>query len=1110
MADEEVRISASLSDDMSAALERIEQRIGAVEREVDQLGIKGRAAGRGAGAGFDEFGDKVEKAGAKARRARRPIGEVGDESIKSGAKAAIGAEGFHKLAEKLDKVGKKGGDFGSIFKMLKWPAIITGAYAAAGGISALGAGAVIAVGAMAPMVGVFAGILPLFAAGKLGMLAWKLAATQLEPSLTRIKNQFTELGPVIAKGGLQQGVDYFANSIGKLTKVTGVGLAGLGGEIGLAAHNAGDLAKSAPFLAQVSDIFAGLRPILRFILSGLMAIAQAAMNVLQAALPAATGMAAAFEWIATSLRNWTAAQLANGKMAAFITKAWQMFVYTAGIVVDFMIGVFNIFKIGAGYAGNLGTSIHDMAYQFRLWTTSAAGQDRINQYFRDSLPALQEMGKLVRTVVGFLAGLGASQNVAPLLAAINTQLLPALMILLTHLTGVGGLGPSLISAAASAAMLFAGLDFSGLNVFVQAIDGLLKTLVWLQQNVPGANFLISSLLFSMLGFKLLGPVFKVIGKGADAFAWMIEAKAATGELTLAQKIFQGTLSGLGKLFSGLGTIVMDVVVPALRMIAIAGVGALRTLSVALFTTPIGWIILAIIAIIVAIYLLWTKCAWFRDAVKAVWEAIKTAGIAVWNALKTAFFAVISALVTAWNAVRDAFVAVWNWLKSAWQSTVDFFIMVGMWIWDHGLKQVLAVIITYFTITFSVIKFIVQTAIYIMIAIIVVIATVLKATWDAIVMVATWAWGVIVDAAKWAWGVISDAAQWFWNTILKPLIDAVVAAWTTAWGAVVAAATWVWNMISAGAQWFWNTILKPIIDFIVLYFTTAWNLVSAAAQFLWNAISAGVNWLWVTILQPIFNVIGAAGSAVWGVISTAAQYVWDAIKTGWSSVWDFLSGIWGKLQSAGTGVWDAIKSAASSVGDAVKGVWDGIKGAVAGVWNFLARGWNSIPDITVPDWVPLIGGKTFGLPKLPTLWHGGMAPGGAAIVGEHGPEPLVVNGRFSGMVGMGGPEIASIPRGGYVVPNLSTLSALPGLAKSLPSGVARAVAGAVPGYGPVTRSSGGDGTAGALHAIAAAVADRPPPIVAYGKGVAEEVEYVLRKREREHELTAKYRYGGGRG
>jgi hypothetical protein len=345
-------------------------------------------------------------------------------------------------------------------------------------------------------------------------------------------------------------------------------------------------------------------------------------------------------------------------------------------------------------------------------------------------------------------------------------------------------------------------------------------------------------------------------------------------------------------------------------------------------------------------------------------------------------------------------------------------------------------------------------------------------------------------------------------VLKPVIDYFVALFQFAVFVVQAAWAILTGAIAAAWNWLWSTVIKPVIDFFVAAWNAAMTAISAAAGFVWSAISAGITIFWGW-LQPIFSTIGSAGSAVWAAISTAASIVWGAIKTGWSAVWDFLSGIWQKLQGAGTGVWDAIKSAANAVGDTVKGVWNAIKTAVSGAWNFLARGWNSIPSVSIPDWVPIMGGKTFSLPKLPMLWKGGEVPGGgSAIVGEHGPEPLVVNGRYSGMVGAGGPEVASIPKGGYVVPNLDTLRALPGLAKTIPSGVARAVASRVPGY--AAQGGGGDsGTAGlatAVRRLAQVVDERPPPIVANSADVAREVEEKLRRLQAERELRRKYSYG----
>jgi phage-related protein len=1111
---DEVRIDASLRDDISAALAKIEQRIEAVERAVGSLGRKGAKSGEEFAAGMDTAADAADELGDQSRQAKKEVDDLGDKAGKAGAKAAAGSAGLDLFAKKAKKAGKSAGSLKTILTAFKIAGVVSGVFALAGGISALGAGAVIAVGALSPMVGVLATALPLFGAVKLSMLAWKLAATQLEAPMTRIKNQFTEMGPTIARGGLVQGVNYFANSVGKLANLTGRGLAGLGAELGAAAHGAGDLVKSKDFLSQIAVILGIMRPIVRFVSQGLIELGRAALNVLQAALPAAVGVAAAFQWVASSLRIWTEQQLANGKMTAWITHAWEMFIQVVGVVVDVVIGLYNVFKIAAGFAGNMGLAIHDAAWEFRQWTASAEGQQRITKYFQDSLPALQEMGKLLKFVVGGLAGLGANQNVAPLLAQINSQLLPAVMGLVQNLAGQGGLGPAVISAATALAQLFAGLDFGGLTMFAQAIAGILQALVWLQQNVPGANFVISSLLLSMLGFKALGPVFGIIGRGAEAFKWMSVAAKATEELTFGQKIFQLAMKPLTFLLSGIGKVVMEVLVPALRMIAIAGVGALRTLSTALFTTPVGWIILAIIAIIAAIYLLWTKCAWFRDLVMAVWKAIKIAAIATWDALKTAFFAVVDAMVTAWNWVRDAAMAVWNALKTAWQATVNFIVMVAMWIWDHGLKQVLEVVAGGFKIAFNIVKFIVQTVIFFIALQIKVIATVAEFVWGVIVAGVKWALGLV----QWWWtstvAAVSVIWNWLWTNVLKPVIDFFVAGFKFA----VAVAKEMWNELVTALNWawatFWTNGLKPVIDLLVAVFHYTVAILQEKWNALWMSVQTSLAVAWGYI-KPIFDVIGAIGSAIWKGISDAASEAWGVLRDGWNAIVGFVTPIFDKLRNAGTGVWTAIKEAASSVGDAIVGIWDGIKKAVAKVWNFLANGWNSVPSVTIPDWVPMIGGKTFSLPKLPMLWHGGEVDGGGrALVGEHGPEPLIKGGRFAGMVGMNGPEVTSLPRGGYVVPNLNTLNALPGLAKTLPSGVAAAVARSVPGYAGALsggRPSGG-GATGALAAqvgrLAHAVAHQQAPLsVSGGEDVYSAVLEAQRTLEREKNLRSKYHYGG---
>lgn len=1056
-----LEIEAALRDDITAALARIEQRVDSLENEVKSMGRAGAKAGAEFSAGMDKAARSADEAGDQARQARKPVKDLGDEAAKTGVKARAGAVGLDKLARSARKNQRQFASFGPILTTLKFAAVTTGVFALVGGLSALAAGAGIAVGGLAPMVGVLAAIPTLLLAAKLSTLAFKLAAETMEPTLTRIKNQFTELGPMIAAGGLQKGLDYFANSLTKIAKVTGKGLSGLGAELGLAAREAGNIVKSRAFLDQVSTIFAELRPIVRDIVMGLMALARAILNIIQGSLPMVQDMVMTFRMAAEGLQAWTAEQLANGRMTAWLMKAWTIFTRTIGVLVDIFIGLFNILRIGAGYAGEMGESIEDAAYKFRLWTASAEGQARITQYFHDSLPALREMGRLLGMIAAGLAKMGANENVAPLLAQIRTEFAPALAEVLGQLSGQDGLGPALISAATAMLQFIAALDFSGLTAFVQALASFVQGIVWIMENVPGASFVLSSLLAAFLAFKLLGPVFTLIAGFGKAFTWIKDVVTGSQKLSTAQSLLRKGMLGLGRVFSVVGKgIVM----------------AIRAVGAAFMANPI---LAAIALIITAIVLLWENCAWFRDAVIAVWEAIKTAAVAAWNWI-------VDVVSTVVNAIVSTATSVWNTLVTVWNEVTGAIADAAKWLWENGIRPVWNVIVAVAEVIWSIITGIVQTAVYIIMGIVALVATAMERFWQALVRIATWVW----------------------ENVLLPIWNALRAVALAVWNAIQIGAQAVTTAIQVAWNWLWTTILQPIFLGIQTVATAVWNAIMFVVQAVVNAVSAGWNWL-MGVLSPVFNAIGSAGSAVWTAISSVAEGAVSIVRSVWDGLSSFFTGLWDGISKVAKGAWEGIGKVIETVGNTVKSVWDAITSVVKSVWNFIARAWNSIPSITIPDFVPGIGGKEFGLPKLPLLWKGGEAPGGKAIVGEHGPEPVVANGRLAGMVGLNGPEVATLPRGGYVVPNLNTLNALPGLAKTLPPSVAAAVARSVPGYAGALGGRAGagddDGLARAVDRLANAVARQMPPVTVNGSDPAGDVYEAWKRFRREDEARGKYNY-----
>jgi hypothetical protein len=180
---------------------------------------------------------------------------------------------------------------------------------------------------------------------------------------------------------------------------------------------------------------------------------------------------------------------------------------------------------------------------------------------------------------------------------------------------------------------------------------------------------------------------------------MGEAKEAIGGALLpALSALAGLLTGVAgfiqdntTLFLGLGAVVavfagsilaLNVALKAYTIIqqTVAVVTKLvksETLAanLAFLSSPVFWLIAAIVALIVVIVLIATKTTWFQDIWTTAWGAIKAAAEAVWNWLQdaaSAAFNVIATLVTAyvniyiaiWNGLVTAVQAVWQWISNA--------------------------------------------------------------------------------------------------------------------------------------------------------------------------------------------------------------------------------------------------------------------------------------------------------------------------------------------------------------------------------------------------------------------------------------------------------------
>ena len=158
------------------------------------------------------------------------------------------------------------------------------------------------------------------------------------------------------------------------------------------------------------------------------------------------------------------------------------------------------------------------------------------------------------------------------------------------------------------------------------------------------------------------------------------------------------------------------------------------------------------------------------------------------------------------------------------------------------------------------------------------------------------------------------------------------------------------------------------------------------------------------LQGVFltdwtKIFGPGLGDVLNAFFSNVKNIWDAVKRIFDGVIDFIRGVftgdweraWEGVQNIFGGIFDGLVALAKAPINMVIGI---LNGAIGGV-NKLIQGLNKI-RFDVPDWVPGLGGKSFGINigtigKIPYLAKGGILSQGSAIVGEAGPELLTMMG-----------------------------------------------------------------------------------------------------------------------
>ncbi|WP_213023985.1 hypothetical protein [Brevibacillus reuszeri] len=217
----------------------------------------------------------------------------------------------------------------------------------------------------------------------------------------------------------------------------------------------------------------------------------------------------------------------------------------------------------------------------------------------------------------------------------------------------------------------------------------------------------------------------------------------------------------------------------------------------------------------------------------------------------------------------------------------------------------------------------------------------------------------------------------------------------------------------------KTIIKYVSPVVTYIAGKLYPILQAGFQFLADVVFPALSAMierFSPRVQATMDKLGVAFSAVWGVVKPVLdsffagfEYVFPVIKDVVMSTINSISGVIDGLLTTFGGIIDFVTGVFT--GD-WEGAWQGVKTVFTGIFDTLGaaltiplngaialinRAIQSINTIKidVPDWVPGMGGETFGfnIPELPQI--GGYAEGGIvnrpelAWVGEGGDSEVIV-------------------------------------------------------------------------------------------------------------------------
>ena len=427
-----------------------------------------------------------------------------------------------------------------------------------------------------------------------------------------------------------------------------------------------------------------------------------------------------------------------------------------------------------------------------------------------------------------------------------------------------------------AVMNAAPADIEKLNGAITNCDGTAeKMAATMQDNLAGQLTILKSQLEELaisVEEILMPSIRQIVGWIQGLVDWLNGLDEGTKKIIVTIALVAAAVAPvliiIGKVVGAVGTIMT--VIPQIAGVisgVIAFVSGTVIPAIGAVVAAIGWIPLAIGAVIAIIVVLWNKCDWFREAVIAVWEAIKSATITAWNTVKEFLVSLWDGIVetgkTVWNGLSSFFTACWQGIQNMFTTVLTAISTFFGTIWT-GIQSMVTTIGTaiqaFLTTAWNTIQTVITT-------ILTAIRTVFTTVWNAIKNVITTVVGAIQSFITSAWNSIRAVVQTVMNAI-QSVVSGV-------WNSVRSVTSSVLNAVRSAVSNVFNNVVSSIRSAMGNVYNTIVSGFNQAVGFITGLASSAFRWgadLINGIVNGIRSCIGNVVSAISDVANTIRSYI----------------------------------------------------------------------------------------------------------------------------------------------------------------------------------------------------------------------------------------------